>query len=170
MGTDIAEQSVGSRKIPKVEGDDAAIRSCKPSISRTAELKNSLCDQSWAMVMRITLLRLPFAQYAFALAVEPLWLWCVLAGSVGAAAETVVTGLFKPWEQRQHRLARQNPEVEIEAQRGSRDEDRPCDCCQTHVKALPYHATLLSDQMLSAQKGNPPVALRQGVSGDKAFT
>lgn len=40
MGTDTVEQSVGSRKIPKLEGDGVAIRSCKPSISRAAELKN----------------------------------------------------------------------------------------------------------------------------------
>jgi hypothetical protein len=59
------------------------------------------------MVMRITLVGLPFVQSAFAVAAEPLCLRSVLAGSVGVVAETVVTGLFKLWEQRRQRLARQ---------------------------------------------------------------
>jgi len=50
------------------------------------------------MVMRITLVGLPFVQSAFAVAAGPLWLRSVLAGSVGAVAETVVTGLFKLWD------------------------------------------------------------------------
>ena len=37
-------------------------------------------------------------QSAFAVAAGPLWLRSVLAGSVGAVAETVVTGLFKLWD------------------------------------------------------------------------
>ena len=83
------------------------------------------------MVMRITLVGLPFVQSAFAVAAEPLWLRSVLAGSVGAVAETVVTGLFKLWDRGGNaKLDRTNPEVEIEAQRGPRGDDRPRDCAR----------------------------------------
>jgi hypothetical protein len=122
------------------------------------------------MVMRITLLRLPFAQSAFAVAAEPLWLRSVLAEASGQWRKRWLRASLSSGNRGGNAwLDRTNPEVEIEAQRGSRGEDRPCDCCRSHVKVLPCHATLLSDQMLSAHKGNAPVALRQGVSGDKAF-
>jgi hypothetical protein len=124
--------------------------------------------------MRIILLRLPVASVCavrFRGCRRTIVVEVCAGGKRRHWADTVVTGLFKLWEQRQQRQAdRSNPEVEIEGAARAEARRQAARLRQTYVKALPYHATLLPDQMLSAQNGNAPVALRQGVSGDKGFT
>jgi len=84
---------------------------------------------------------------------DPLWQRLLLAGSVGGVAGAIVTGLFKLWEQkRQGEADITKLEVEIEARLRAEARTQAARLRQTYVNALPYHATLLRDQMQAVRE------------------
>lgn len=93
-------------------------------------------------------------------ATEPLWLK-LLSGAVIAA---LITGFFKLWELHQQlkgvgeeiRLKLQADvtklDIEIEARLRAEARTEAAQLRQTYVNALPYHSTLLRDQMLALRE------------------
>jgi hypothetical protein len=83
---------------------------------------------------------------------DPLWLRLLLAGSVGGVAGAVLTGVFKLWEQSRQRQADvAKLEVEIEARLRAEARTQAARLRQSYINALPYHVTLLRNQMMAVR-------------------
>ena len=83
---------------------------------------------------------------------DPVWLRVLVAGSAGAVVAAVVTGVFKVLEQRRQRQADvAKLEVEIEARLRAEARTQAARLRQSYINALPYHVTLLSNQMMAVR-------------------